>query len=114
MVVKSSSDFFLNIWLKPICLNRKVYSSAKTLAFITLRFYLLSSSSFFLGYVYRFERERKGVERERDRETQRQRNINWSPPVLTSMGDGTGNLGMCPDCESKLQAQGSQDDTPTK
>ena len=61
----------------------------------------------------------EGSEREREREREREtsvwgRNIRQLPPICTQTGDGTRNLGMCPDQESNPQSFGVRDDAPTK
>ena len=39
-----------------------------------------------------------------------ERNVNQVPPICTLTGDGTHNLGMCPDWELNPQPFGVQDD----
>ena len=64
--------------------------------------------------------EREGGERrESNREKERGRNIDvrkkhhWLPPVLTQTGDGTYDLGICPNQESNPQLFGVRDNAST-
>ena len=59
-------------------------------------------------------RKRREGERETERETLMwEGNIDWLPPICTSTGDQTHNLGMCPDWGSDLQPFGVWDHAPT-
>ena len=55
-----------------------------------------------------------GKEKERDRDIDIDvRNIDWLPPICIPAGEGSHNLGTCPDQELNLQPFDVRDDTPS-
>ena len=64
------------------------------------------------GYVYWFERNRKGGGGREKETLMWERNIVLLPPIGTLAGDWTCNLGTCPNWESKPQSGGARDDAP--